>query len=272
MPGVILALLEHPESARATLDAAHALGTLMHAARINVLAIRMPPQATIVASEEVLTRHHAEKIRAEEQSRIAALQTIYESWAPTARATDRVVAWADEEGRIDTILGARGGGADILVVRRPLPHAPLADRQALHAALFTANRPVLVIPPGPAKPFGTRIAIAWRDDQRAALAALTALRFLPPTAEIHLLAGIRPGATPPILPPMFAEHGFAATLHLLPITTPPFGATLRTACQTLAADLLVMGAYTHRPWREVLLGGVTRHILTHAELPVLMRH
>jgi len=33
-----------------------------------------------------------------------------------------------------------------------------------------------------------------------------------------------------------------------------------------------MGAYRHSPLREFLLGGVTRYMLGHADLPVLMRH
>jgi nucleotide-binding universal stress UspA family protein len=37
-------------------------------------------------------------------------------------------------------------------------------------------------------------------------------------------------------------------------------------------DLLVMGAYTHSTWREALLGGMTRHVLDNASVPVLMRH
>jgi nucleotide-binding universal stress UspA family protein len=36
--------------------------------------------------------------------------------------------------------------------------------------------------------------------------------------------------------------------------------------------MLVMGAYAHSPLRELILGGVTRYMLDHADLPVLMRH
>jgi nucleotide-binding universal stress UspA family protein len=35
------------------------------------------------------------------------------------------------------------------------------------------------------------------------------------------------------------------------------------------ADLLVMGAYGHSRLRELILGGATRHVIRHAELPVL---
>jgi nucleotide-binding universal stress UspA family protein len=45
-----------------------------------------------------------------------------------------------------------------------------------------------------------------------------------------------------------------------------------TKAHELGADMLVMGAYAHSPLREALLGGVTRHMLAHADLTVLMRH
>lgn len=36
--------------------------------------------------------------------------------------------------------------------------------------------------------------------------------------------------------------------------------------------MLALGAYTHSRVRELLLGGVTRHVIEHAPIPVLMAH
>ena len=38
------------------------------------------------------------------------------------------------------------------------------------------------------------------------------------------------------------------------------------------ADLLVMGGYGHSRVREVIFGGFTRHVLSGADLPILMAH
>ena len=38
------------------------------------------------------------------------------------------------------------------------------------------------------------------------------------------------------------------------------------------ADMIVMGAYGHARWREVVFGGVTLHMLKHMTVPVLMSH
>ena len=40
----------------------------------------------------------------------------------------------------------------------------------------------------------------------------------------------------------------------------------------LAPDLVVMGAYGHSRFRETILGGATRQILSHAGMPVLFAH
>ena len=77
----------------------------------------------------------------------------------------------------------------------------------------------------------------------------------------------------PRLPDMFAEHGIAAELHVLTITGQGvFGAALLAKAHMLACDMLVMGAFARHPLRSLILGGVTRHMLAHADLPVFMRH
>ena len=48
------------------------------------------------------------------------------------------------------------------------------------------------------------------------------------------------------------------------------GAGLLGAARDFGADLLTMGAYSHSRLRQLILGGVTRHVLENAEIPVLM--
>jgi nucleotide-binding universal stress UspA family protein len=61
-------------------------------------------------------------------------------------------------------------------------------------------------------------------------------------------------------------------MHALPIGSGAFGATLLAKAHELGADMLVMGAYVHSPLRQLLFGGVTRYMLSHADIPALMRH
>jgi nucleotide-binding universal stress UspA family protein len=55
-------------------------------------------------------------------------------------------------------------------------------------------------------------------------------------------------------------------------TTIEAGEALLSLCADEGADLLVMGAYGHTRFRELLLGGATRQILDSMTVPVLMAH
>jgi nucleotide-binding universal stress UspA family protein len=129
-----------------------------------------------------------------------------------------------------------------------------------------------VVPPGRVAAFGKRVAIAWRDDTRAAKAVLPALRCLGRAEQVHVLAGVRQGAEHPALPQVLLDHGIKAEMHVLQIGPGAFGQALLIRAHELGSDMLVMGAYAHSRLREALLGGVTRYMLAHADLPVLMRH
>jgi nucleotide-binding universal stress UspA family protein len=273
MSGVILAVPDRPEVAPDVLAAAAHLGELTRPTHINVLVVRTPPVSTILPSEEILSRRDELRIRDGERRRADALKRIYDGWS-SALAPDAVTEWIDVEGMADQLVSEWGRRADFIVLKRPMDHQLDQERRAIHAALFDTDRPVLVVPPkARAGPFGRRIAIAWRDDGRTIKAVLSALRCAARAEEIHVLAGIRDAAPPPRLPDIFDEHGITARLHVLPITRQQaFGEALLGAAHQLGADMLVIGAFARHPVRSLILGGVTRHMLTHADLPVLMRH
>ncbi|MBV8578071.1 MAG: universal stress protein [Acetobacteraceae bacterium] len=272
MPGVILTFIEHPEVADRALSAAARLAGLMGGARIEVLAIRVPPEATIMPTEEVLTRKYALQVRARGEARIAALKAAFDAWSAAVCGSGVSVEWCDVEGIAGAVVEQRGRRADFIVLKRPGRQDDLLDRQAIHAALFDTDRPVLVVPPEREHvPFGRKVAIAWRDDRFTIKAVLAGLRVLANAERVFVLAGAREDAPRPEVPPILAEHGIAAELHVLPIGAGVFGQALLAKAREREADMLVLGAYVHRA-RSLILGGVTRHVLAEADMPVLMRH
>jgi nucleotide-binding universal stress UspA family protein len=272
MPGVILAELDHPDAAPHVLAAAACVAQLTRASRVNVLVIRTPPFSTIT-TEEVLTRQVDQRVRAQEQRRVDMLKATYDDWANTS-AGALVTEWVDIEGLADQVISEWGRRADFIVLKRPTNRRSEPERRALHTALFDTGRPVLLVPPEPPPaPFGRRIAFAWRDDGRTIKAVLSALRLAAGAEQVQVLAGTRDATSSPRLPDILEEHNINATLHMLPISgQQAFGEALLAAAHRLGADMLVMGAFARHPVRSVILGGVTRYILSHADLPVLMRH
>ena len=274
MPGVILALVEFPGAAVPVLIGAQLLAELSRAARVNVLAIRVPPITTIMPTEEVLSPERENRIRAAERARTTALRQAYDAWAPAARQAGLEPEWFDIEARADQAMEEWGRRADFIILKRPWHRTPEPERQAIHAALFDTDRPVLIIPPErPPRTFGRQVAIAWRDDSRTARSVLAALRWLGDAERIVVLAGAREGEPLPRLPDILSEHGIEASLHVLPIAGQrAFGEVLLAEAHELGADMLVMGAFVRHPARRLLLGGMTQYMLTHADLPVFMRH
>lgn len=269
MAGVILAVLDHPAAAHALLDAARQLAEQCGAARVNALVVRAPPETLISPSEEVLTGQREEYLHAIEAGRAGKVREVFDAWVATVPTGIRA-DWIDIDGIAELLVEERGRRADYIVVEQPSRSDYGTSWHALRAALFATNRPVLLVPAGQARPFGQSIAIAWRDDERATRAVLSALRAFPKAANRFVLAGTR-GADV-VLPPILVEHGVTAELHALPIAGGPFGEALLRKAHELGADVLVMGAYEHHPLRELLLGGVTRYMLSHADLPVLLQH
>jgi len=85
---------------------------------------------------------------------------------------------------------------------------------------------------------------------------------------VHVLqAGVPAAHVPDIL----EEHGIPAQAHAVE-GHGPAGEQILKAAHALGADILIMGAYAHGEWREAFLGGVTRYMLDHCDLPLLMRH
>ena len=141
-------------------------------------------------------------------------------------------------------------------------------RDAMHAALFDTWAPVLVVPPAFHGAFGRVVAIAWRNDERAATAVRAALPVIRGADRVLVLCARRPAEMPAVL----EEHDIRAELVTVPDEGGSVGEQLVQAAHRAGADLLRMGAFAHGEWRERLFGGVTRTVLAHSDLPLLMRH
>jgi nucleotide-binding universal stress UspA family protein len=274
MSGVILALLERPAAAGAVLDAARRTAKLMGATRINVLATRAPPIDILSAAEGFMTLPDDAPDREAEDSRIGALHDAFQVWASANRDGTVAAEWVKLEGWADQLIDDWGDRADLIVLQRPGTPASDPERRAVHAALFDTGRPVLVVPQSAGlETFGQRVVVAWRDDARTLNAVLGALRWLSGASEMHVICGTKRWEAAPELPAIFAEHGVTAQLHVMPMSgQKAFGEALLSRAHELAADLIVLGAFAHPMLFGPLLGGVTKHMLANADMPVLMRY
>ena len=80
--------------------------------------------------------------------------------------------------------------------------------------------------------------------------------------------GPQPGADVALY---LARHGVKVTVISRTISIDT-GEALLSLAADLGSDLIVMGAYGHSRFREIILGGVTRTMLSSMTVPVLMTH
>jgi len=181
-----------------------------------------------------------------------------------------------ETDRAPVLLGEYGPIADLIVVA--LPNCGETDNGlTLEAALFHTGRPVLALPAtGPTTvPQAAPIAVAWNGRPEAARALSAALPILARSHAEVILMSVGDSEKPQILAPVveyLALHGIGSRPLYLTDRPGGTGAVLLEEAARLGAGLLVMGAYSHNRWREMILGGVTHHVIRHAALPVLFAH
>ncbi|MGC8476216.1 MAG: universal stress protein [Acetobacteraceae bacterium] len=172
--------------------------------------------------------------------------------------------------------------ADLVVFRQPDPANPRAGRQEelIEQVLLQSGRPLLLIPyAGRFAAIGRNVMIAWTETRECARAVHDALPLLRDAEQVTALTVVPPAAAAGDAPPPAAElarhlqrHGIRATaLRSVTEDIPDAEALLSYVCD-IGADLLVMGGYGHSPLRERLRGGVTRSLLRHMTVPVLMSH
>jgi len=272
MSAVILALLESPAAATAVLRAAARAAQLMRARKINVLAIRAPAKSAKLENPD-----SNGPATAVERARTLQLCAAFQEWAAGAENQLVPIEWVEVEGHAAAVLQEWGSHADLIVLQQPGERD--AERRPVQTALFEASKPVLVVPQAAGATsadttsFGRRIAVAWRNDTRTEAAVRGALQWLGAGAEVHVMAGAKRWETPPALPQIFADTGVAARFHILPMTGQrSFGEALLARAHELDVDLMVLGAFAHPMLFGPILGGVTRHMLANADLPVLMRY
>jgi nucleotide-binding universal stress UspA family protein len=268
MQRVVLTVLERPEAARASLDAAAHAGRVFDGARIAAMVTHLDPATTIMPSEEVLTAARRAEIEREDAAVTALLRAAFDEWRAVTGADSE---WVEERGAVDAEVARHGRTVELLVTASRAGPQDAAGK-ALHAALLATHRPVLVVPDRIGPTLGRHIAIAWHDDEPATKAVLAAMPFLAAAERVVVLHGRRSQSVPPVLPPLLAEHRVAAEPRNVQAGRAGMGQALLAAAHDARADLVVMGAYAHGPLVEAILGGVTRTMLHSADLPLLMRH
>jgi nucleotide-binding universal stress UspA family protein len=261
------AVLE-PAVQLASRDNAHLIGMHVYA------AVPAPPVPLPYGSEVVKAVAAAQQKETEEIAAIFSRMTENRSF---------VAEWRAEKGpRVDPtgMVIDHGRSADLIVAGQTDPDwesSPLQD-VAEHLALGS-GRPVLVVPyVGRYPEIGRNVVIAWKPGREATRAVFDALPILQQAEQVQILeiheGGARrdPTAADTSIAVALARHGIKPTVRTSIAGDIGVGDEILSRLADMGADLLVMGAYGHSRMRELVFGGVTRHIARHMTVPTLFSH
>ncbi|MEM9685204.1 MAG: universal stress protein [Pseudomonadota bacterium] len=228
----------------------------------------------LVESVERQDRDRRERVRAQFSSFMERKGVAMSE--PAAGAVDGpVAAWVEEESPNSEIVGTRSRVFDVTVVARPVRGANIAAMSILEAALFEGGRPILIAPPQPPQKMGDNVVIAWNGSTETARTIAFSMPFLLKASEVTVIAidgfGVAGPSTEEVARQL-RRNGITAASKDCPANDRRAGAAFLEEAAALGADLLVKGAYTQSRVRQMIFGGATDHILSNAELPVLMSH
>jgi nucleotide-binding universal stress UspA family protein len=155
-------------------------------------------------------------------------------------------------------------------------HADSDDHMSvIEATLLGSGRPILMVPQAWNRPIGERIAIAWNGRREAALALGASLELLERASGVDLLTAETASTSferGEAVADYLGLQGITCERHALTAGEHGVGDALLKHAGELGSDLLVMGGYGRSRLSELVLGGVTRHVLAHATLPILLVH
>ena len=188
--------------------------------------------------------------------------------------------WQVAQGDTIEALCHASRWSDLVVIERSqlIPDAPIGWGM-VSRTLFGVSAPVLVIPEtAPCTRVGAHILIAWNESREAMLAIRGALPLLARAERVSVLEG--DAGDSPFGLRYLPKVDLRAWLRRRAITAQfqsfapgkERGADLLAAAHTAAADLIVMGAWGHSRITELVLGGTTRYLFQHSDLPLLVAH
>lgn len=282
----VLTMLEGADKDVIDLEAARHLA-INFGCHVDLLHVRRDGLSAMPMVGEGLSADLIETIQAQvekEESVIAErCRGVFDKWLNITGIPEQTTITASDQAsaRLIDITGQSGEQvarlgklADVVVLRAPsLNDGDLSA--AAEAAIYDTGRPVLFSPRQELKSLGKRVSVFWNDTAESSRAAQAAMPFLETADAVQILAADDDSFDPQTIKDYAASlgwYGIKADPVLIKPDHRSSGEALLDAAWEFEADLIVMGAFNHSRLRQIILGGVTRHILQVAGRPVLMMH
>jgi nucleotide-binding universal stress UspA family protein len=199
-------------------------------------------------------------------------------WRELCRGHGVDGSWEVVRGYYQSVIERQASLSDLMIGSLSTGDTfPLSGLGPLSRSLLSGGIPVLLVPEAWASDPGVRkVTIAWNGSVEAARAVKAALPLLRKAEKVMVLDGEdvseagRHRAPLPLRKWLERQDLPVQWQSIDPLRGN--GRAIHEQAKSMEADLFVMGAWGHSRMSEWILGGITRHMLQHSEIPLLLAH
>jgi nucleotide-binding universal stress UspA family protein len=183
-------------------------------------------------------------------------------------------SWREETGYGPRWVADRARFFDLVVLGRSERVVDRPYTDTVEETLMYSGRPVLLAPARLPATIGERIAIGWNGSAEVVRTIAAGIDLLQSARSVFIITiGDKQAASAAAVREALGWRGIAAEIRQVPaVPGAGPGGQLLSAARDAGADLLMMGGFSHTPWRELLFGGATREIVGVSLLPLLISH
>lgn len=175
------------------------------------------------------------------------------------------------EGYRSKLIEEHSKFCDLVIVSSP-------DEGRLTATFETtvtkSGKPALMFPRKMTKFSTDNIIIGWNNSAEVSRAVTEAIPILQKAKKVHIITTKEFTHNVKQIEKLLSYlevHDIKASYEIVKTTKIPGEALLKNA-KGGNFDLIIAGAFGHRGLRELMLGGTTKYILEHSDIPIFMAH
>ncbi|UWU15664.1 universal stress protein [Rhizobium sullae] len=266
----VLALLPDPATARPCLDIAEDAARAIHGT-MAVAHVGADPKGMIAAPEEIDLQMLRDRTEGSPRERFEQVARAFEDWKQDKPGRERLLL-DDCRGDLSRCVTAETHEAALVVAPW---HGNMDARDAFHDLLFHERKLVLTQPCGSyAGNLLGHVVIGWKPHDHVQDAATAARRWLAASDRVTVLCvNDKPdGSYQLTARELLDQLGLDGDVAAISSGGRSVGEAILDFAKSANATCLLIGAFKHGYFLELLLGRVTYYLLSHAPLPLMMKH
>ncbi len=233
--------------------------------------------ATVLAMEghDEATTVFARTMRAQFEERCDAGDIHIVPVSEALKQNGITASWTEEIGQLPLNYSLAARVADLVVMAIPSAKEVYPERELFESLLMQSSAPVFLTPRSGLAAMPRRPLVAWDGSLQASRVVRCALPMLQESEETTLLTiGETDVGTPSLEAAKLWLERAGVRVKTRSVEWPdrPIAERILNQCDATNSDLVLMGGYSHSRLRETIMGGVTLHMIRHADRPLLMVH